>query len=289
MIEPLVIKIGGIVYSIELENLDNHRIFDELYAQFQSTEKPDTILTVKQYELPGLEHWELVFDSQMLWALWRKDDQWAISMQSPVLDPPLYQVAVFDEGFQHGTLYLREIKTGEINIPFEIVFAEVLTINLLARGRGVMLHACSVGDGETGRLFSGVSGAGKSTMARLWSPMAGVEILSDDRVILRKRDDRFLTYGTPWHGDARAASPRAVPLEQIFILEHADQNRARRLEPAQAATQLLVRSFPTYWSPAGMDYTLDFLAELTQTVPCYELGFVPGPEVVDFIRCVKSS
>ena len=259
MRDSLTLNIGDIVYSIQLDSTDFFHIFEAVYADFEGVGQPDIRLNVIQSALPDLEDWELVFDSQVLWSLWRRGIEWSILMQSPSATPPQYQVAIFDQHFANGTIYLRARGTDRVNFPFEHVFAEVLTINLLARGRGVMLHACSVVDGETGRLFAGVSGAGKSTLARLWSSVGGVEILSDDRVIVRAHDGSYCVYGTPWHGDARVVSSRSTPLEQIFILKHGEENRVRRLGPAEAITKLLVRAFPTYWDQDGMDFTLGFL------------------------------
>ena len=158
-------------------------------------------------------------------------------------------------------------------------------VNLLSQGNGVLVHACAVKDGDRGLLFAGTSGAGKSTIAELWNSQGNAAILSDDRVIIRKHEGKFWIYGTPWHGSGRFASPDSVPLTRIYFLKQAPENQLRALKPVDAQTKMLVRSFPTYWNPAGMDFTLGFLDELVQEVPGYELGFVPEDSVVDFVRC----
>jgi hypothetical protein len=108
--------------------------------------------------------------------------------------------------------------------------------------------------------------------------------LSDDRVILHRQANGFNIYGTPWHGDARAAAQVSAPLEKIFILRHATKNYITPLSSADLATRLLVRAFPTFWDPAGMAFSLQLLDELSQTVPGYELGFLPDQSAVDFVR-----
>ena len=71
-------------------------------------------------------------------------------------------------------------------------------INLLGDGRGLVVHGCGMFDGsDEAYLFVGQSGAGKTTMARLWHAEPGVLILSDDRVILRSEPDGVWMYGTP--------------------------------------------------------------------------------------------
>src|SRR5207237_1422736 len=51
----------------------------------------------------------------------------------------------------------------------------------------IELHGCGiVGPGGASNLFVGHSGAGKSTTTRLWTALGGVEVLSDDRIIVRR-------------------------------------------------------------------------------------------------------
>jgi hypothetical protein len=229
-----------------------------------------------------------LFDSGGSWAFHRVEGKPVIRTRTPKRDPR--QVAVLDSDFQRGDIYcVGESWTRHDGHwpPLGYPLEEVLMINLLAQGRGVLLHAIAVKDGERGFLFAGTSGAGKSTMSTLWEGREGVTVLSDDRVIVREQEGRFWAYGTPWHGDARAASPDAVPLERVFLIQHASVNRALSLEPLDAASRLLVRSFPTFWDAEGMAFTLQFLGRLSQAVPCYELGFVPDRGVVDYVRCAN--
>jgi hypothetical protein len=76
-------------------------------------------------------------------------------------------------------------------------------------------------------------------------------------------------------------------LEKIFFLKHAKVSRVERIEGIDAASKLLVCSFPTFWDKKGMEFTLGFIDELVTEVPCYELGFVPDESVLDFIEEVR--
>ena len=288
MIEPISIKIGEIVICISLEGFEDKLNLIEFYNQFlASHEAADITLTVKYENLPDLTFWEEVFDSGGIWRLWRRSEDYALSFDTPVLQPNRFQVVLLDPSLKNGTIFIRKELSGKKGITLTQNLFEFLVVNYLSNHTGVMLHACAVKDGDSGRLFSGVSGAGKSTISLLWAKQDGVLVLSDDRSILRKQDSRFWIYGTPWHGTAGFGSPQVVPLDQIYILRHASQNQVKLLTPTEAATSLFVRSFPTFWNQTGMGYTLDLLAELSQSVPCYELSFRPELEVVDFIRCLS--
>ena len=148
------------------------------------------------------------------------------------------------------------------------------------------MHACAIDDRGRGYVFAGTGRTGKTTIARLWEGRDGARALSDDRVIIRRRDGQFWVYGTPWPGEGGMAVPDAVPLEHLFILRQDSHNCTALLSPVEAAARVLSNAFPTYWDAAGMTFTLDFLANLSQAVPCSELGFVPDPSVVDYVRCL---
>jgi len=233
---------------------------------------------------PDIGAWQHIFDSGGLWRLWQKGQQWAISLYSDVFDPRTYQLAIFDHIFSQGDIYIPPALAGKLSFRFDQVLAEALMVNLLAQGRGVLLHACGIIDGDKGRLLTGNSGDGKSTSARIWQEQPNICIISDDRVIVRQHEGRLWMYGTPWHGDAGLASRQAAPIDQIFFLKHDQQNRATPLHPSDATARMLVRSFPTFWNAQGMDFTLSFLSDLSQAAPCYELGFRPDTEIVDFVR-----
>jgi hypothetical protein len=162
--------------------------------------------------------------------------------------------------------------------------SEVLTVALLSRDRGVELHAVGLADNGQGELFCGVSGAGKSTTARAWCSEPGVEILSDDRIIVRKQGDDFWIYGTPWHGEAGFASSRSAPVKRLFFLRQGSDNALKRVSTREAVARLMTCCFPTFWDPEGMAFTLSFLEEMANSLPCYELTFVNDRSVVDFVR-----
>lgn len=260
----------------------------ESYSEFLCTDQPDVSIQVRSGKPPRLSTWQLVFEAGGTWKIHRKPGVWAFSMYSPIFPDGWYQTLLLDEEMKRGILY---IPVSPVNLNWTDVInsaLEKLMVLFLTQKRwGIMVHASAVIDGPVGRLFCGTSGDGKSTTARLWQTVPGVRVLSDERVVLRKIEDRFWMFGTPWHSDARQVSAEGAPLDQLFILNHATQNQAELLTPAQALTQMLVRTFPPYWDPGGMEFTLDFLSDLCQAVPCRALGFTPLPAVIDFVRCLE--
>ena len=281
------LEIGGFVLTVKLDG-DGHSFkMADVYRAFLSEGRSEAVFDVRYGSLPDLRSAERVFDSGGSWKLYRDDGKWWFALQSPALGPEPYQIAVIDTDFRRGDIYTaREIDHISGPCPLGYPLEELLFVNLLSLGRGVLLHALAVSDRGHGLIFAGTSGAGKSTLADLWKDEEGVTILSDDRVIVREREGRFWAYGTPWHGDVNLCSPERVPVDGIFIIRHGAQNRATPLEARTALTSLLVRSFPTYWNPEGMGFILEFLGRISRALPCYDLGFLPDRSVIDFVRAV---
>ena len=70
---------------------------------------------------------------------------------------------------------------------------------ILARQGGFLVHAASAIRGGKAFLFSGVSGAGKTTISRLAPPDA--TLLTDEISYVRREGDRYLACGTPFAGE----------------------------------------------------------------------------------------
>src|SRR6058998_1308695 len=172
--------------------------------------EPDLRLQARWGKLEAVSGGQSLFDSGGLWRLVAANGSLRFSFTSPALGPLPYKMASVDRGFTAGEVWLHQpyFPSGLPVHPLEYPLDELLLIHLLAEGRGVEVHACGVvtPDGQ-GYLFVGQSGAGKTTMARLWQKAQAGTVLSDDRIILRKIDGTLWMYGTPWHGEAELSSP----------------------------------------------------------------------------------
>jgi hypothetical protein len=286
--EQIRVDVAGIVFSV-LSDQDRSAIqFEEVYRGFLSTTQPEISVYAHYQGLPRLSlgDRELLFDSEGVWSLYRVEGRYILVLRAPAFGSHPYRVALFDDEVSRVEVYSEPTRLldGLLPDPLEFPLAQVLMVCLLARGRGLLVHACGVDDGGRGTLFAGNSTHGKTTTARLWGEQATV--LNDERIVLRHREGRFWMYGTPWHGDYPCVTAQGVPLEKVFFLRHGEDNRARRVVGAGAASMLLTRCFPPFWDATGMDFTLDFCAQLAEAVPCYELDFVPDEWIVEYVRCV---
>jgi hypothetical protein len=263
------------------------------HAPFQvAAHQADLSLSFLHGSPPAAPELQLVFDSLGLWRLYRHGELYHFTVSNAELGPSPHRVAVLDPSFAQGTVYCRtpalpdreDSRNRVVRLnPFEYPLDEVILVHYLLRGRGLHVHACGIAIDGRGFLFAGPSGAGKSTLTALWQP-TGASLLSDDRIIIRRRHHTLQMYGTPWHGDLNICSPESAPLEKIFFLARGSENSLRPLPPVEVATLLLSCSFPPFYDREAMIFVLDFISQIIAEIPCFELKFVPDARVIDFIR-----
>jgi len=154
---------------------------------------------------------------------------------------------------------------------------------ILAERGGFLLHAAStICDGRA-YLFSGVSGAGKTTMTRL-AP-ADITLLSDEISYLRPSADGYGAFGTPFAGElARAGENRSAPVSALFFLEKGAENRVDELSSAEAVHRLM-RNILFFAEDRGLTEKLFATAcDFVGRVPIRRLTFYPDARVWDAVR-----
>jgi hypothetical protein len=266
-----------------------------------------------------------LFDSGTTWRLHECDAGFQFDFSAPAFGDGPYKRLMIDDCFRSATLQMsreRFLGVTQIPEPLDYPLDELLIMHRLTQEKAIELHGTGIvrADG-IGNLFVGHSGAGKSTTTRLWTTREEVEVLSDDRIIVRRDDavvdpvshhaatDRgravgnvrsgkvsemplaltqprkykLRMYGTPWHGEARYASPNSAPLARIFMLEHGPGNVITPLSSSVAVAELFARSFVPFHRHEYVESALEFLEEVANAVPIYRYAFEPDQRAVDKI------
>lgn len=154
---------------------------------------------------------------------------------------------------------------------------------ILARQGGFLVHAASAIRGGKAFLFSGVSGAGKTTISRLAPPDAA--LLTDEISYVRREGNRYLACGTPFAGElARVGENQSAPLSALFLLEKGLQNSIEPVSATEAIRRLL-RNILFFADDAELvKLVFQSACEFASLVPIHRLIFVPDPRVWDIIR-----
>jgi hypothetical protein len=291
------LSIGGITVHLVSDDPRLAPAADGVLRQF--------IVDVGPADVEVRAHWtnapdnpggRLIFDGGTPWRLHRVGPDLVFTFRSERGGSIPYKTARFNETFTEGDVRIYRPhfapRPGEAINPLEYPLDELLMIHLLSQGKGVEIHGCAIVD-ERGRayLFPGQSGAGKSTMAKLWTERmqgtdaaaahhARVTLLSDERVVLRTDRDAIAVFGTPWHGDARSVSPLSGELAGVFFLTHAPANRITPMSGAMALAKLFSCSFLPFHGASPLDHTASSLERIVSRTPCYSLGFVPDQSVI---------
>jgi len=280
MCKNLTIRIGGVTILLDGEFAENRWEVMPCYRRFIAPGRSDLRLRLHD----GVSHiavGERIFDCPPIWSLYRKEGGSVVKIFETL--PALRRILVLSGDLETADLHFLGY-APEFRDPFYGPTLELLMVHFLARERGVILHSCAVSCKGKGILFVGESGAGKSTLARMWSQEKDVVVLSDDRTIVRKEEDEFRIYGTPWHGEARFGAPDSVKLDRLFFLRQDRDNRIRQVEGIDPVSRLLACSFPPFWDPAGIAFTLEILTALCSGVPCHELSFKPERSALRFAQ-----
>lgn len=230
--------------------------------------------------------------------LWRAGDHWAVwgdgaelvfhvGLRAPASAQRSCRVAR-DQSCAELKLPSSVWADGACEAPLRYPLDQVLSWGLLARIGGALLHAAvAVKDGR-GWVFTGRSGAGKSTISALLRA-EGWRILNDDRVVVFPRAGEWRVAGTPWHGSGRFAEAAEVPLAGIHFLDKAAECRRDVLPAAQARLALLDVAAVPWFEETWSQGILDGLDRLTRAVEIARFHFPKTPQAARALAGIQES
>lgn len=281
MPDNLILSLGGISIGLVPDTRSGIYSYSKSINDFLVDANPEITLGIHCGNIPIIDEDRKIFETDVSWRMFDLQEKVAIKVN---LDKTL-MLGVFPTDFHSGDIYVASLNedAGEYLFPFNSPMGELFMMNFLGDGQGVIFHSTAVIYEGKGYLFAGYGSAGKSTTARMWQTFPGAIVVNDDKVIVRKGENKFLLYGTPWHGQGGMALPDAAPIEKIFVLKQDKRNFATPLSSTQAVSMLFARSFLPLWDQARVSSTLTFIERLTASVPCFELGFLPEKSMIDYV------
>lgn len=136
---------------------------------------------------------------------------------------------------------------------------------------GLLIHSSCVIDNGSAHIFSGNSGAGKSTAATLSLPR---QLLSDEATILKITEDNITVYNSPFRSELKAVgNEQTTILKSIDLLYQGLTNKRALLKKREALLGLLDKVF--YWSYKQDEIVkiIHLLKLLVDGVPVNQLYF----------------
>lgn len=192
---------------------------------------------------------------------------------------------VLQRGDFHAT-WCPGVRRGQLrqtNSPYSTdSVLRMLHSLVLASEGGFLLHASSAIRNGKAFLFSGVSGAGKTTIIRL-APDDSL-LLTDEISYVRRTSSGFCAFGTPFSGDlGKNGSNISAPIETAFLLAKGSRNEIRELSKVEAIRRLMRNILFFVNEPPLLNAVLETVTDFVCRVAVKELTFVPTPQVWDLM------
>jgi hypothetical protein len=213
----------------------------------------------------------------LLLSIYKHRSDLYIKTAFPRSDPEKKGILKFSLTSSRWDLYFK--RAGKETDPLEYPLDGLILYYLTVIHGDIMIHASGVSHSGHGYLFSGTSGKGKSTMARLWDK-AGVTVIHDDRLIIRNISGVFRMFNTPVYNDD---APSASSLDRIYLIDHGIENKLIEIQGATAVSLLMANCIQHNWNPDIIAKTMRFLSALCANIPVFKLSFKPDRSIIDFI------
>lgn len=126
---------------------------------------------------------------------------------------------------------------------FETILSMVL--NELLRDSGFILHASAVSEDGRAFLFTGKSGAGKSTIMKLLSKKYNP--IADDSIIIKKEGGRFYAYQTPFTEKEKwiKRGLKQYEIEKIFFLKKSNRVKIEEANGQRYVVNIMLKQLLT--------------------------------------------
>jgi hypothetical protein len=264
--DSLAIEIGGIPIRLDSPSPAFREMVEDRYAGF--IRRPGC----REFCAPSLYFSvETIAGAELMDAdvrLWKQGHQWFIRRSD-------FQVEL-DLQARCGRIR-HDLNPYGLNTILRIVHTLCL-----ARAHGFLLHAASAVRGNRAFIFSGVSGAGKTTISRCAAKDA--VLLTDEISYIRRHEDRYFAWGTPFAGEMGTPGANiSAPVATLFFLEKGPENRIEELNRSEAIRLLLRNILFFNNEQEAVGAVFDSACDFLERVPARRLTFVPDASVWELI------
>jgi hypothetical protein len=258
----VVIEIGGLPIEVQTTDAEFERILRGRYGDYLRSDVASQFAFRVELTPPD------AFDPDADVEVWLEDREWRMERGDfrARWNPAERQGEIFQSANPYS---------------IDSVLRIVHTLMLAPEG-GFLLHASSAVRNGKAYLFSGVSEAGKTTMARLAPP--DVALLTDEASYIRKVDGRYMAYGTPFAGELGAPGKNiSAPIDALYFLAKGPENRIEEIAPSVAVRRLLRNILFFAHDEKMVRQVFEAACAFVAAVPVFQLSFFPDQRVWELI------
>ena len=279
MTDIAYLEIGGVRFALRsrlsLEIVESDKAYSPFIRNFSEPGFTEVDMEIETSGMPDMGAMSLIID-------------YIFSHKSLSVERPYWMVRLSGDLRRAVTYCSKELADrafteSVITNPFIYPLDQLVLTHILAQNNGAIIHAAGIEFEGRAYIFAGKSGAGKSTLSRQFEGYGAIFRINDDRMILRKKGEIYMAYGTPWPGEAHIAEDRMALLAGIFFIKQAKENSVTVISPADAVRRLLPAVSIPWYDRQASDMILSFCDELLSAVPLYEITFRPGPEAAELV------
>jgi hypothetical protein len=258
----VTVEIGGIPIALQCDDMDFRELIERRYAGFIN---------------PAAEP-QFEFEFELTLPTEPSDDEARIVRRGPFW---FFQRGDFRAQLDPRT---RRGWVRQSRNPYSLDSVLRLAHSLvLADEGGFLLHAASAIRNRRAFLFSGISGAGKTTMARLAPP--DVNLLTDEISYVRYVGSSYFAYGTPFAGElARPGENLSAPIELLSFLVQGPENRFESVTRNEAARALLRNVLFFAHDGEVVRRVFDAAVQFVSRINVAKLIFTPEPRAWELVR-----
>ena len=258
------VTVGGMTVRIVTGSVEFEEMARQRYAGFvRDTSGPAAEIEVEVIECTGL-------DPDQDLEVTREGGEWRLVRGD--------FVATWNPARRTGT-----VRQNLNPYSLDSVLRVIHSLDVVEAG-GFLLHSASAIRNGRAWLFSGKSGAGKTTISRLAPPDAS--LLTDEISYVRPGGDGvWRAHGTPFYGElARPGENLSAPLEMACYLDKGPENRLDPLRPVEGARRILENALFFAKDRALISRILKNACAFGAAVPASRLTFRPDRSVWELIQ-----
>lgn len=239
---------------------------------------PDQKIELIPYRLPERQNGTILLQNKELTVCQTEDGY--------VLDFPTMENIRAVELSEDGSRVRMYMVPEDTEESRENIFHAVRHCFLyLAQKKGLYaIHSASLLYRGKAWLFSGHSGAGKSTHTNLWNGQFETPILNGDLNLVGEQDGNLLVYGIPWCGTSGICTTEAYPLGGIVLLAQDAQNRIETLTKTEKTLRVMQRMISPAWLPGQLDRNLEFAEKIIKQIPVCSYRCTKEPEAAVYLK-----
>jgi hypothetical protein len=272
----LHLQLGDICCALKCPDAEIFSRLRQLYCEFETEQMPDITIELEATDRFSRKKLEMAVSRTKYIPKHGK----AFRTSSKIISGQYDSIRRFIKITGERELANPDLKINHLNRLLSLAYYTACKEKFENIPPSMFVHTCGVLRNGRGLLFTGPSGAGKTTVARLCGEQDG-EVINDEMLLVSRPgriDNRVIVRSAPMLGTFSPQRNLTAPLRCIFLLKQGSQTITSRLKESDAYLRFMRQII----SPACIGqkdkrtiFTMmaDFSAQVTGAIPVYELEF----------------